>query len=145
VSAPRDLAPLEVTRARAQGLLDIPLHAFLGLAFLDPGDPSQGVTMTVGDASVNNVDVLHGGIHVSLLDVACYLALLPHLGAGENALTHDCAAQLMRGVPRGGVVEVRGELLRRGRTLAFLRAEVRHEGRVVAAGQVTKSVVPLPA
>lgn len=132
------------TVARAQGLLAIPLHRYLGLAFLDPADPSLGVTMTVAPASVNNVDVLHGGLHVALLDVACYLAVLPHLGPAENALTHDCAAQLMRGVPLGGVVEVRGELLRRGRTLAFLRAEVRHEGRVVAAGQVTKSVVPLP-
>ncbi|GAB2919051.1 hypothetical protein GCM10027047_15770 [Rhodococcus aerolatus] len=138
-------APREVTAARAEGLLEIPLHRYLGLTFLDPADPAQGVRMTVGAASVNNVDVLHGGIHVALLDVACYLAVLPHLGAAENALTHDCAAQLMRGVPRDGVVEVRGELLRRGRTLAFLRAEVTAAGRVVAAGQVTKSVVALPS
>ena len=40
-------------------------------------------------------------------------------------------------------VDLVGTVLRRGRAVAFLRAEATVDGQVVAAAQVTKSVVPL--
>lgn len=50
---------------------------------------------------------------------------------------------LLRPVAAGSRVDVSGTVLRRGRTVAFLRAEASVDGVVVAAAQVTKSVVPL--
>ena len=126
---------------RVQGVLEIPLHRFLGVRLDDPADPAAGVAVEVTDAALNNAGVLHGGVVTALLDVASYLALLPHLAAGENAVTHDVAASLLRPVAAGETVRLRGEVLRRGRAVAFLRAEARAGGRVVAAAQVTKTVV----
>ena len=126
---------------RISAVLDIPLHRFLGVELLDPESPQSGITFSVGDAAINNADVLHGGIVTALLDVACYLALVPALGPDENAVTHDVSASLMRPVPRGAQVRVVGEVVRRGRSIVFLRAQATVDGAVVAAGQVTKTMV----
>ena len=138
---PTDVPP-SPDAARVEGVLAIPLHRFLGVALLDADDPSAGISFPVGPAAQNNVGVLHGGVVTALLDVASYLALLPHLGPTENAVTHDLSVSLLRPVAADSRVEVSGTVLRRGRAVAFLRAEARVDGRIVAAAQVTKTLVP---
>ncbi len=132
---------MPIDARRVQDVLDIPLHRFLSVSLLDPQDASAGIAFPVDAAAQNQVGVLHGGVVTTLLDVASYLALLPELGDGEHAVTHDLSAQLLRPVPGGSRVEVRGTVLRRGRAVAFLRADAVVDGRVVAAAQVTKTVV----
>ena len=133
--------PPSSAAARVQAVLDIPLHRFLGVALLDPDDPSAGIWFPVATAAQNNVGVLHGGVVTALLDVSSYLALLPQLAPGENAVTHDLAVSLLRPVAAGSRVELSGSVLRRGHAVAFLRAEARVDGRVVAAAQVTKTLL----
>ena len=129
------------TAARVQVVLAIPLHRFLGIALLDPADPSAGIWFAVDEPARNNVGVLHGGVVTALLDVASYLALLPSLAQGEHAVTHDLSVSLLRSVPAGSRVELTGTVLKRGRAVAFLRAEASVDGRLVAAAQVTKTLV----
>ncbi|MGY1709448.1 PaaI family thioesterase [Geodermatophilus sp. SYSU D00758] len=126
---------------RVQGVLDVPLHRWLGLALADPADPRAGIVLPVGPPALNNAGVLHGGIVAALLDVAAYVRLLPDLGAEENAVTHDATSSLLRGVGEGARVLLRAEVVRRGRTLAFLRSEATVDGEVVAMGSVTKSLL----
>jgi uncharacterized protein (TIGR00369 family) len=133
-----------VLAARVQSVLDIPLHRFLGMQLRDPADPSAGVWFPVEEPAQNQAEVLHGGVVYTLLDVASFLALLPHLGDDEHAVTHDLSVALLRPVAAGTRVDVTGSLLRRGRAVAFMRAEASVDGVVVAAAQVTKSVVQLP-
>ena len=78
---------------------------------------------------------------MALLDVASYLALAPSLAAGEHAVTHDMSVQLLRPVQAGVRLRLRGEVLRSGRRVAFLRADARVDGIVVAAAQVTKTLM----
>jgi uncharacterized protein (TIGR00369 family) len=124
-----------------QGVLDVPMHRWLGLSLADPADPGQGLVLPVGANAVNNAGVLHGGIVAALLDVVAYLRLLPELPDDVNAVTHDASCSLLRSVREGGTVLLRADLLHRGRTLAFLRSEATVEGAVVAFGQVTKSLL----
>lgn len=126
---------------RVAAVLDIPLHRFLGIALTDPGRPAAGITLDVGEVALNNQGVLHGGIVTALLDVACYLALLEQLAPQDNAVTHDLSVSLMRPVARGQQVVLAGQVVRRGRSIAFLRAEATVDGVVVAAGQVTKTLL----
>ena len=127
--------------ARVAAVLAIPLHRFLGVALLDPDDPPAGIWFPVEEPAQNNVGVLHGGVVSALLDVASYLALLPTFEPGEHAVTHDLSVSLLRPVSAGSRVELTGTVLRRGRAVAFLRAEARVDGRIVAAAQVTKTLV----
>ena len=130
-----------VLAARVQAVLDIPLHRFLGMRLRDPAEPSAGVWFPVDGPAQNQAAVLHGGVVYTLLDVASFLALIPQLDDGEHAVTHDLSVSLLRPVPAGARVDVTGTVLRRGRAVAFMRAEATVEGIVVAAAQVTKSVV----
>ena len=127
--------------ARVQAVLDIPLHRFLGMELREPADPSAGIWFPVAGPAQNQAAMLHGGVVYTLLDVASFLALLPHLSDEEHAVTHDLTVSLLRPVSADARVDVRGSVLRRGRAVAFLRAEATVEGEVVAAAQVTKSVV----
>ncbi len=132
----------EVLTTRVQAVLDIPLHRFLGMRLRDPADPPAGVWFPVDGPAQNQAALLHGGVVYTLLDVAAFLALLPQLSDAEHAVTHDLTASLLRPVRAGARVDVAGSVLRRGRSVAFLRAEASVDGVVVASGQVTKSVVP---
>ncbi|SNS63686.1 uncharacterized domain 1-containing protein [Geodermatophilus pulveris] len=127
--------------ARLQGVLDVPLHRWLGLRLADPADSRAGVVLPVGPPALNNVGVLHGGIVAAVLDVAAYVRLLPELAPDEDAVTHDATCSLVRGVPEGAEVLLQAELVRRGRTLAFLRSDATVDGAVVAVGTVTKSLL----
>jgi uncharacterized protein (TIGR00369 family) len=130
-----------VLAARVQAVLDIPLHRFLGMELRDPAEPSAGIWFPVAGPAQNQAAMLHGGVVYTLLDVASFLALLPHLADDEHAVTHDLTVSLLRPVSAGKRVDVRGTVLRRGRAVSFMRAEATVEGEVVAAAQVTKSVV----
>ncbi len=132
-----------VLAARVQAVLDIPLHRFLGMQLRDPAEPSAGVWFPVDGPAQNQAELLHGGVVYTLMDVASFLALLPSLGDGEHAVTHDLTVSLLRPVAAGKRVDVTGVVLRRGRAVAFMRAEATVDGAVVAAAQVTKSVVQL--
>ncbi len=129
---------------RVAAVLAIPLHRFLGIALLDPRRPAAGLVLDVGEPALNNAAMLHGGIVTALLDVACYLALLEHLGPAENAVTHDLSVSLVRPVSQGRRVHLAGSVVRRGRSIAFLRSEATVDGVVVATAQVTKTLVGPP-
>ena len=132
---------MPIDARRVQDVLDIPLHRFLGVELLDAEDPSAGIAFPVLAAAQNQVGVLHGGVVTALLDVASYLALARDLAEDEHAVTHELSVQLLRPVSAGSRVELSGTVLRRGRAVAFLRAEATADGRTVAAAQVTKTLV----
>ena len=131
------------TAARVRAVLDIPLNRFLGIQLRDPTDPAAGLWFPVGPSAQNQAGVLHGGVVTTLLDTASYLALLPRLSDTEHAVTHDQTVSLLRPVAADARVDVTATVLRRGRAVAFMRAEAVVDGELVATAQVTKSVVRL--
>lgn len=139
-----DLSALLELASRAQAVLAMPLHRFVGLQLVDVDDPAAGVVLDVTGSSLNQADLLHGGIVTALLDVASYLALAPLLEPGEHAVTHDMSVQLLRPGQAEERLLLRGEVLR-GRKVAFLRADAWIAEVRVAAAQVTKTVVPASA
>ena len=96
------------TAARVRGVLDIPLNRFLGMELRDPADPAAGVWFPVAGPAQNQAAVLHGGVVTTLLDTACYLALLPHLSDDEHAVTHDLTVSLLRPVAADKRVDITG-------------------------------------
>jgi uncharacterized protein (TIGR00369 family) len=112
------------TAARVRAVLDIPLNRFLDVRLRDPADPAAGLWFPVGRSAQNQAAVLHGGVVTTLLDTASYLALLRPVAADAR-------------------VDVTATVLRRGRAVAFMRAEAVVDGELVATAQVTKSVVRL--
>ncbi|WP_116452297.1 PaaI family thioesterase [Blastococcus litoris] len=127
--------------SRVSAVLGIPLHRFLGMELQDPDDPSAGIWFPVAGPTLNPGGLLHAGVIYTLMDVACFLALIRHLEDDEHAVTHDITVSLLRPVSPDKRVDITGTVLRRGRTIAFMRADATVDGQVVAAASVTKSVV----
>ena len=127
---------------RVSAVLGIPLHRFLGMELRDAADPAAGIWFPVAEPTLNPSGLLHAGVIYTLMDVASFLALIGSLADDEHAVTHDQSVSLLRPVSADRRVEVRGTVLRRGRAVAFLRADATVEGTLVATGQVTKTVVP---
>ena len=139
---PSDRVPSDrVFDARVRAVLGIPLHRFLGMELRDAADPAAGIWFPVAAPTLNPGGLLHAGVIYTLMDVAGFLALISHLGDDEHAVTHDLTVSLLRPVSPDKRVDIVGTVLRRGRSVAFLRAEATVDGQVVAAAQLTKSVV----
>lgn len=125
-------------------VLEVPLHQALGVTYAEPDDPAAGLLLPVQGLALNPARVLHGGLAPTLLDVSAFLRVLPLLDPGTNAVTHSASCSLLRAVPEGATVRFTGRVDRRGRSLLFCSAEaVDDAGRLVATGQIVKSVVPL--
>lgn len=86
---------------------------------------------------------LNGVELYGLLDCTAWFAVAPHLGPDEAAVTHDAHFTILSAAPAGSVVEMRGTVVKRGRTTAFVRTEALVEGKPFALGTLTKTIVPM--
>ena len=127
---------------RIQAVLDVPVHRFVGISLIDPSDPAAGTTFTVAEPSQGPGGWLHGGVVSALLDMTCYVTLLPRLPQDRIAVSHAVNISLLKGVPGGSTVQLKAEVLRLGKSLAFMRAEAHSDGHLVAAATITKSIIP---
>ncbi len=127
--------------AAIRTVLGLPLHRSLGLRLAIEGDPSSGVEMTVGPDTMNPAGVLHGGLVPLILDVACFLQVLPRLTPETHAVTVSTTASVIAAAREGDVVRATARVDRLGRTHAFLSGQLMVGDKVVATGQVVKAVV----
>lgn len=130
----------EIDRAVAK-VLDVPLHRFVGLELVHQQPGKSHARVIAVPNTLNNVGVVHGGIYYALLDASAYLAVIPLLRSGENAVTHDIHVSMMRPVAEGQILDLHGQVTRRGRSLIFAEAEARVGDKLIATARVTKSVV----
>lgn len=118
-----------------------PLHRMMGVEKIDSANGSASIAITVGENAVNARGAFHGGIAYTICDMACYAALLGVLAEGENAATHDIHVSLMRAAKRGDRIVTSGKVIKRGRNLAFMEAEMHCGDQLIARATVTKSIL----
>ena len=75
------------------------------------------------------------------LPAVAYLALEPSLAENEDAVSHDLHISMLKGVMSGQTVYLKGDLVQRGRRVAFVNAEARADGRLVATARITKTII----
>lgn len=109
--------------------------ALLDVRQLPPAeDGAFQVEMRVDERHANVEGVTHGGVAMTLLDVAMAGAIRLTLGPGEGCASIHIDTQFLRAMPRGRLV-ARGRVDRRGSTTAFASGEVVGEdGKVAARG-----------
>ena len=108
----------------------------------DPADPSAGIWFPVAGPAQNQAACCTAGSSTRCSTSPAFLALIPLLSDAEHAVTHDLTVSLLRPVPRGRAGGRQPApccaAAARSRSCAPRR---RVDGEVVAAAQVTKSVV----
>ncbi|MDD7941778.1 hotdog domain-containing protein [Actinomycetospora lutea] len=130
--------------ARAEAALAVALPDALGVEFVDPHAPLDGVVLPVAGLAVTPAATAHAAALGAAIELAGYLAVLPTLTSAQHAVTHQISTQYLRPAPAGRRVRVVGKLSRRARELAFVAVTASLEeapDRPVALSQLTKSIV----
>lgn len=122
-----------------------PLHRYLGVDRIHAGEGRSRIEIKVGDGAVNPRGAFHGGVAYTLCDMACYAALLSELKDDEDAATHDLHVSVMRAAKHGDHIIATGRVIKRGRNVAFMEAELHCEGKLLARATVTKSILQTQA
>lgn len=120
------------------------LHRHFGVRLVDPAQRHLGCWFVASPAVEGRSGQMNGGVLSVLLDACAYLALEPALGDDEDAVSHDLHISMLRPVMIGDRVDLRGELVQKGRRVAFVNSEARVNGRLVASARITKSIVQKP-
>jgi uncharacterized protein (TIGR00369 family) len=106
-------------------------------------DPEQGtieVAFLAGAAFLNPAGFVQGGFLAAMLDDTMGPALVSGLEPGDFAPTTDLHVQFLRPA-RAGRLTGRGRVVRRGRHVAFLAAELADcDGGVVAVATATAQI-----
>ncbi|MCD2195672.1 hypothetical protein LQ327_20075 [Actinomycetospora endophytica] len=136
--------------SRAEAALAVALPDAIGVEFLDPTDPLEGVGFEVAGIAVTPAATVHASALAAAMELAGYLAVLPTLTDAEHAVTHQISTQYLAAARVGERVRVYASLLRRSRSLAFVAVTAHREGidprsgerdPEIAHGQITKSIV----
>jgi uncharacterized protein (TIGR00369 family) len=118
-----------------------PLHRMMGVEKIESSDGVATIAITIGENGVNARGAFHGGIAYVICDMACYSALIGQLKEGENAATHDIHVSMMRAAKLGDRIVTTGKVIKHGRNLAFMEAEMRCNDELIARATVTKSIL----
>ncbi len=128
--------------------LRIPFVEQLGLELWGFGDGQAELRIDLADAHLNAWDVAHGGVVMTMLDVAMAHAARSHHGhdpaAGPGVATIEMKTSFLR--PAEGRLRALGTLLHRTATLAFCEARVLdgHDALCATASGTFKYLRALP-
>jgi uncharacterized protein (TIGR00369 family) len=136
----REEITADEVEGRSRRALEVPLLRFLGASLVDRVDGCWSIAFTPSPNVLNAVDALHGGVIATVLDVAAYLAVVPHLSSDEEAITIAFSASYVAGAAPDEQLRANGSLIRRSRGLAFVSAELRSDSGTLALAQVTKAI-----
>lgn len=115
---PRPTRPLPdlFTVARRGGF-----HQEVGFSIDEKRSGHGFVTVTgkVVKQHLNINGVVHGGVYATILDTAMGASVVSLLGDGETTATTSLYVEFLRAAREGETLTARGEVLRRGRHIAF--------------------------
>ncbi len=90
-------------------------------------------------------NTLNGGILNALIEIPAFVALLTELAGDELPVTNDIFLQHVRPLPGALEYELVGNLLRKGKTMAWAEATALVAGKACTYARVTKTLTGLPA
>ena len=104
------------------------------------------VRVTVTQDLVNFAQTLHGGAAATLVDVVGTLAIIAADRHHRPGVSTDLNVSWFAPAPLGDVVLVEANVLKIGRTLAFVSVDLNREsdGTLLVQGRMTKSLGPVP-
>ncbi len=94
---------------------------------IDPAATRHGVCAVVGTVErrhLNINQVVHGGVYATILDTAMGGAVVTMLGEDEVTATTSLYVEFLRPAREGQKLRARGEVVRRGRHLAFVKGDL---------------------
>ena len=110
---------------------NIPFVGYCGIEPVSTGKDGTRLEVDIDAHHANQMGVAHGGLLMTLLDVAMGSAARAHVDA--NVMTVDMQTAFM--APARGRISGVGRVVRAGRSLVFVEGDVRDaEGQLLAKG-----------
>jgi len=117
-----------------------------GFRHISSGNGSARVELDVTQANQNIKGTLHGGAIATLIDHAGTVAIRTADREGRPGVSTDLNVSFFAPALPGSVVIADAQVLKIGKTLAFVTVDVRTpDGTLVAQGRMTKFQGPLAA
>ncbi|MCI4357671.1 MAG: PaaI family thioesterase [Thermoplasmata archaeon] len=94
---------------------------------VDPGETRDGHCVVGGRVEARHLNingVVHGGVYATILDTAMGGAVVTMLDEDETTATTSLYVEFLRPAREGQVLRARGEVVRRGRHLAFVEGNL---------------------
>jgi uncharacterized protein (TIGR00369 family) len=120
----------------------VPINRLLGLELRSFDRGSATVAMRPGEPLTQEYGVVHGGVLATLADTAAVYALHPFLAPGERMTSIELKVNFLApATPARGEVVATSAVVRRGRTIAVARVDVRQADHQVLTGLFTTIIV----
>lgn len=129
---------LEALRGRMQGL---PFNNLVGITVDEVHDDGVTVSCPFREDLMNMHRTVHGGVTATLADVAGGFATMSRYGADRMATTVDLKLNYLAPI-RGPRVIARGRILKAGKTLCVIQAEIGDGKTTGAIALVTYMLLP---
>ena len=114
---------------------------FLGFSIRERSDGRAAGAINVEQRHANLMGNLHGGVIYAASDMLAYHALLSILPHDKGAVTADIQVSMLRGGKIGDTVEMIAEVIKLGRTLAFIETKSFVAGKLIATTKATKAIL----
>ena len=118
-----------------------PFYQHMGLRVTGLGCGWATFEMVVGKRFWNVGGVVHGGALMSIADAAAGVSVATLIDRGERPVTIEGKLNFCSPVTEG-VIEARGEVVKKGKLIVVCDVEVTKGERLVAKGMSTYMVVP---
>lgn len=104
-----------------------PLAAMLEARLTQVADDTVRMSFHPDERFTQSTGALQGGALVAMLDFAMACAALASIGAGESVATATLSTSFLRAAQPGPLVGI-GTVVRRGRSMVFVEAELKDAG-----------------
>ena len=111
-------------------------HRSVGFT-VDPAATGAGVCVVAGEVKARHLNingVVHGGVYATILDTAMGGGVVTTLRDDEVTATTSLYIEFLRPAVKGARLRARGEVVRRGRHLAFVEGNL-YDGEGVRLSQ----------
>ena len=113
-----------------------PFTTYLGIESITRDQGRAEVELTLQEHHTNRRGVAHGGVVGAVLDSALGQAVVSSIPPEAWCATVSLSVQFVKGPRIGETIRATGEVVRRGRRVAFAQGEARNEeGEVLATAQ----------
>ncbi|MFC5474192.1 PaaI family thioesterase [Paraherbaspirillum soli] len=118
--------------------IDNPFLSYLGVEFVEAGEGAAQLALDLQPHHMNSWQVTHGGVSMTMLDVAMALAGRSLYPQADAAVTVEMKISFLQPAGRtGGRIIAKGKAFHRSTTMCFCDAELWHGEQLVAKAMGT--------
>lgn len=119
----------------------MPFYKYMGIRLTELSWGRSEIRLRVGRGLTQNAGFAHGGVSAALIDSAVGLALCTMIDRADWITTINLEVNFLAPA-KPGILACRGEIIHRGRRVAFGDAKVTDQnGKLVSKGSVTYMIL----